>query len=284
MFCRLKTATPLVALYLFDSSSNSTISEIANLLIIFSTGNCINLDFYITLLDSFCSLVLGYNWLTQHNPVINWVNGSINFHLSLWENLAPSHIMANTPLTSPSLLDIPLQLSDSAVFIPASETSMSNSEQPSITIIGAATFLCTSKLLSSSNFELYLCSLDIQANSAKLAEAPDLSNVPSEYHEFTEVFSKTKAEILTPHHPYDLKINLEEDAQPLVGPIYSLLVSEQETLLRKTSIWVSSNQSHLCIVHWSYSLRRKMVHYASVSTSVVLTISSKGFLSTPAHF
>jgi len=52
--------------------------------------------------------------------------------------------------------------------------------------------------------------LDIQANSAKLAETPDLSNIPFKYHEFADVFSKTKAETLSPHHPYDLKINLEE--------------------------------------------------------------------------
>jgi len=44
-------------------------------------------------------------------------------------------------------------------------------------------------------------------------------------------------------------------------------------LLRKTSTQVSSDQPHLCIVHWSYSLRRKMVHCASVLTSAVLTIS-----------
>jgi len=72
--------------------------------------------------------------------------------------------------------------------------------------------------------------LDIQANSAKLAETPDLSNVPSKYHEFANVFSKTKAETLPPHHPYDLKINLEEDAQHLVSSIYSLSASEQEAL------------------------------------------------------
>jgi len=72
--------------------------------------------------------------------------------------------------------------------------------------------------------------LDIQANSAKLAETPDLSNVSSKYHEFADVFSKTKAKVLAPHHPYDLKINLKEGAQPLVGPIYSLSVSEQEAL------------------------------------------------------
>ena len=140
------------------------------------------------------------------------------------ENLASSCIAANTPLASPFFLDTPLQSSDSVVSIPASKTSMSNSEQPNITIIGAAAFLCASKLLGSHNFELCLCSSDIQANSAKLAETPDLSNVPSEYHEFADVFSKTKAEILPPHRPYDLKINLEEGAQPLVGPIYFLSV------------------------------------------------------------
>jgi len=72
--------------------------------------------------------------------------------------------------------------------------------------------------------------LDIQANSTKLAEAPDLSNVPSEYHKFANIFSKTKAEVLTPHYLYNLQINLKKDAQPLVGLIYSLLAFKQEAL------------------------------------------------------
>jgi len=219
----LKTfATPSVALCLFDSSLNNTISKIANLPIIFSTGDCMNLDFYVTLLDSFCSFVLGYNWLTQHNPLIDWVNRSINFHLSLWENLVLSHVVANTPLTSLSFFDTSLQLLDSVVSISTSEISMSN--------IGTAVFLHTSKLLGSSNFELCLCSSDIQTNSAKLAEASDLSNISFKYHKFADVFSKTKAEVLAPHRPYDLKINLEEGAQPPVGPIYSLSAFEQEAL------------------------------------------------------
>jgi len=98
---------------------------------------------------------------------------------------------------------------------------MSNSEQSNIAIIGTAAFLCTSKLLYFSNFKLCLYSLDIQANSTKLAEVPDLSNVPFKYYEFTDVFSKTKAKVLTSYYPYDLKINLKEDAQSLVGSIYS---------------------------------------------------------------
>jgi len=72
--------------------------------------------------------------------------------------------------------------------------------------------------------------LDIQTNSTKLTEASDLSNVPSKYYKFADIFSKTKAEILAPYYSYDLQINLKEGTQPLVGPIYSFLASEQEAL------------------------------------------------------
>jgi len=116
------------------------------------------------------------------------------------------------------------------VSISASETSVSNSKRSNIAIIGAAAFLYASKLPGSHNFELCLCSLDIQTNSAKLAEASNLFNISSKYYKFTDVFSKTKAEVFTPHHSYNLKINLEEGTQPLIGPIYSLLASEQEAL------------------------------------------------------
>jgi len=68
----LKTSTtPLVTLHLFNGSSNSTISKTANLPIIFPTSDCVDLDFYITLLDSSVSLVLRYNWLTWHNSLID---------------------------------------------------------------------------------------------------------------------------------------------------------------------------------------------------------------------
>jgi len=89
---------------------------------------------------------------------------------------------------------------------------MSNFKRPNIAIIGTAAFLRASKLPGSHNFELCLCFSDIQTNSAKLAENPDLFNVPFKYYKFANIFSKTKAKTLPPHCPYDLKINLEEGA------------------------------------------------------------------------
>ena len=89
---------------------------------------------------------------------------------------------------------------------------MSNSKQSNIAIIGAVVFLYISKLLSSSNFKLCLYFSDIQANSTKLAEASDFSNVSSKYHKFSDIFSKTKAEVLALHYSYNLQINLEEGA------------------------------------------------------------------------
>jgi len=53
-----------------------------------------------------------------------------------------------------------------------------------------------------------------------------LSGVPQEYHEFCDVFSGEKANMLAPHQPYNLKINLEEGAKPFHRLIYLLLPLE----------------------------------------------------------
>ena len=70
----------------------------------------------------------------------------------------------------------------------------------------------------------------MQAKSTTISEKIDLSSIPEEYHEYADVFSKSKAETLTPHCPYNLRIDLEKDSHPPVGTIYSLSKFEQETL------------------------------------------------------
>ncbi len=57
-------------------------------------------------------------------------------------------------------------------------------------------------------------------------ETSSLSNISPKYYKLTNMFSKAKAKVFAPHYLYDLKTNLKESVQPLVGSIYSLLVSE----------------------------------------------------------
>jgi hypothetical protein len=57
-------------------------------------------------------------------------------------------------------------------------------------------------------------------------EPVDHKDIPQEYHDFTDVFSKSKADSLAPHRPYDLKIVLEAGAMPPQPPLYSLSTLE----------------------------------------------------------
>src|SRR5260221_8800434 len=65
-----------------------------------------------------------------------------------------------------------------------------------------------------------------------------MSEIPVDYHEFHDVFSDTKANMLPPHQSYDLQISLEEGAKPFHSPIYSLspleLMALQEFLEEHT--------------------------------------------------
>jgi hypothetical protein len=70
----------------------------------------------------------------------------------------------------------------------------------------------------------------LSARAATIDTKADLNGVPEEYHDFADVFSKSKADTLAPHRPIDLKIELEEGVQPPPGRMYSLSQSELRTL------------------------------------------------------
>ena len=213
---------PLELCLLLDGSSNTFVTEAIKLKIQFSTGEVTSETFFVTLLDSSCVLVLGHSWLTHYNPLIDWVLGHIEFQKGTLQmpaapvppSVEPTPVSAPAvahPLGSPLTSDLP----------PLSA--------PYVSLIGAAAFVHTCKLPRAMNFTLYICTEDAKLRSASASppvDTPNLSGVPQEYHNFADVFSKAKATMLTPHHEYNLRIDLEEGASPLLGTVYSLSQTE----------------------------------------------------------
>ena len=80
----------------------------------------------------------------------------------------------------------------------------------------------------------------------------DLSSIPSEYHDYADVFSKSKANTLPPHRPYDLKINLEEGTSLPLGLIYSLSPAELELAILRIFIDEHLKSRFICPTNSPY--------------------------------
>ncbi|KIN98938.1 hypothetical protein M404DRAFT_30906 [Pisolithus tinctorius Marx 270] len=222
----VSSISPPIPLRLFDGSTNAVISQEVDLSLRFPSGDVNSVSFYVTPLDSSCSLVLGHNWLACFNPSIDWVLGSISFKPPL--HGMPTPQAPSSPSAATSAPD-PTPSAPSAA--PTAPPTDSPRSAPLVSLINAAVYVRACALPGSRQFRLQLSTDDVKLRvSSASTLPPDLSSVPPEYHEFADVFSKDKATELPPHHSFDLKIDLEEGASPPIGTIYSLSPPELEAL------------------------------------------------------
>ena len=217
----------LIVLRLFNGTSNFVITQAVNLSVKFpASGDVTPMTFYLAPLDSECMIVLGHNWLTCYNLLIDWVLSSLTF----WTP-APSLL---APLSTPSLVlsgnpDSGLSGKSTPGPVPSVDTPVCT--PPHISLINAAALVRACKLEGSTKYQLQLCPSDsAKAHSSSASTPPDLDIVPPEYRDYADVFSKVKASELPLHHDYDLKINLEEGTSPPLGTLYSLSLVELSTL------------------------------------------------------
>ena len=218
-------SVPPIMLCLFDSTTTTIITRATDLSIRFTSGDITPMTFYVTLLDLDCQIVLGHNWLTHFNPLIDWVLGSITLRLLPHQMPTPSSPPDSSRLDTSSLVPTPPQA-------PLNDTPDAPSLcAPPIAFINAATYARACKLEGSTQFSLQLRQEpDGKLRASSLGDAPDLSAVPKVYHDFADVFSKANVSSLPPHRDFNLKIELEEGASPPPGRLYSLSPFELDAL------------------------------------------------------
>jgi hypothetical protein len=106
-----------------------------------------------------------------------------------------------------------------------------SSESPWIALVSTPAFCLLQRQEGSNTFQLHLSdSSFVKAISASASAPVNMSSILEEYHDFPDMFSKAKADKPAPHRPYGLKIDLEDEAAPPLGPIYSLYQSEVQSL------------------------------------------------------
>ena len=150
---RTNPITP-ITLRLFDSTSNSIITQPITLQITFSSREKYKVLFYVTPLGLSCSIVLGHSWLTCYNTLIDWVLGNISFETT---SHAPSSSPTSLPLQASALLATPI--SD-----PCEATL--KLEAPKIALISAAAFTCICRMDSTEVFQLALSEVTAKGHSA----------------------------------------------------------------------------------------------------------------------
>jgi len=91
---------------------------------------------------------------------------------------------------------------------------------PRVTLINTAAYSCTGKHKGSECFQLHISLPEVTGHSVTTSKIlVDMSTVPKDYHDFEDVFGKSKAGKLADHQPYDLKITLNEGTSSPYGPI-----------------------------------------------------------------
>jgi len=180
------SVSPIV-LWLFDSTLNFVITQAVDLSVKFPASSDVTpMTFYLALLDSECMIVLGHNWLTCYNPLIDWVLSSLTFRTPAPSFLAPPSTLSPVQSSNPDS-----GLSGQSTPGPAPSVDTLVCTPPHISLINAAAFVRACSLEGSTKYQLQLRPADsAKFRCSSTTTPPDLDIVPPEYRDYA--VSRTK--------------------------------------------------------------------------------------------
>jgi len=186
-------------LTLIDGTINQLVSHVVSLPINFPCLYSCRIEFFVTKLEGTYPIVLGHNWLTQHNPTIDWAKGTIGFVNSNSSNRpsdprpalefhGPPSVLSPTPKASLTYLEPKL-----------SATSL-NIRKPRIFLVNADVFVRACKSDRVISFQVNSCPT-VTTGFAMQTMDPSLEvpGLPEEYREYRDVFSAQGAKSLPEH-------------------------------------------------------------------------------------
>lgn len=188
-------------------------------------------------------IILGQDWLAQHNPAFDWISGttaltclfrgclatklsSITDEVITVEDSENEEVITNinpsTTISPPVIFKNNIKINDvssSYLFDPLK----SNERQQLIKGKNISQQLSASTPLST---------LDqpIVTQHDTPHTVPVTHTIPDKYKDFEIVFSKKEADRLPPHRPYDHTIPLKPSSEVSFGPLYNLSKIELDTL------------------------------------------------------
>lgn len=189
------------------------------------------------------SLILGMDWLKNHNPSIDWEKRIVTLSCSPKHNLhsLPPLARATMPKSLPSFQgqsrssSPPPRSQPTPIKItyPPVKTiqPLRNPTSLDIAVVGNATFCQLLRLKDSIGYMMDVSQIE-QLSTATISNPSEepVVKLPEKYAEYAQVFSKVNADKLPPHRPYDHTIPLVEGATVPFGPVYNLSHTELKAL------------------------------------------------------